>query len=210
VKPWPILSVLAVIVLLSAVLAVVAVMSVAAVPAVLVLGLVVLALIAAGSGRRHRPGRRAPMPPVPTDGDQGVPVHGSGAPPQLRWVFRWDSRPPATTLRDTRERVSVVLAECGLTGAAVEPALLVVTELLSNAVEHADGPRWLSLELGNATVRIEVGDDTPEPPQLQPPEPLRVRGRGLQLVEAVSSQWGWVEDAPGKVVWAEVPTRWPS
>jgi anti-sigma regulatory factor (Ser/Thr protein kinase) len=206
-KSRRILPLVAVIVLLGAVLAAVAVMSVAAVPAALVLGLAVLTLItAAGSGLRRR--RRRAMTPVPADVDQDVPVDGSGA-LQLQWIARWDFRPPVTTLRDTRERVAVVLAEWGLTGEAVEPALLVVTELLSNAVEHGHGPRWLSLELANGSVRVEVGDDAPEPPQLRSPEPLRVRGRGLQLVEAVSSQWGWIDDPPGKVVWAEVPTRWP-
>ena len=46
------------------------------------------------------------------------------------------------------------------------------------------------------------------PPQLQPIDPLGARGRGLQLVDGLSTGWGWAADPPGKVVWAEVPTRW--
>ena len=103
-----------------------------------------------------------------------------------------------------------MLAEWGLTGEAVEPTLLVITEMLSNAVEHGGGPRWLSLELVEESVHVEVCDDGPDPPRLQPHDPWASRGRGLQLVEALSSRWGWTDDPPGKVVWADVPTRWPA
>ena len=64
-------------------------------------------------------------------------------------------------LPDTRERVAVVLAEWGLTGEAVEPTLLVVTELLSNAAEHGHGPGWLAIELADGSVHVEVRDDAP-------------------------------------------------
>ena len=88
-------------------------------------------------------------------------------------------------LPGTRERVAVVLAEWGLTGEAVEPTLLVVTELLSNAVEHGRGPEWLSLELAGDAVHVRVRDHAPEQPTLRSADPLQVRGRGLQLVEAL-------------------------
>jgi anti-sigma regulatory factor (Ser/Thr protein kinase) len=204
-----ILSLVAIIVLLGAVVAAVAVMTVTVLPAALALGLAVLALIAgAGAGLRRRPGRRARTTPVPAALKDGV-VAGSGASPGRRWVVQWDSRPPVTALHEARERVAVVLAGWGLTGEAVEPTLLVVTELLSNAVEHGRGPGWLSLAFADESVRVEVRDDVPEPPSLRARDPLRVRGRGLQLVEAVASRWGVTDDPPGKVVWAEVGTRWP-
>ena len=96
-----------------------------------------------------------------------------------------------------------------VTGEAVEPTLLVVTELLSNAIDHGRDPVWLSIEMRDESVYVEVRDDAPEPPQLQPLKPLRVRGRGLEMIEAVSSGWGWTADPPGKIVWADVPTNWP-
>jgi hypothetical protein len=58
-------------------------------------------------------------------------------------------------------------------------------------------------------VRVEVRDAAAGPPRLQPHDPLRIRGRGLQLVDALATRWGWTGDPPGKVVWAEVPTSWP-
>jgi len=96
-----------------------------------------------------------------------------------------------------------------MTGEAVEPTLLVVTELLSNAIEYGRGPDWLSLALADDTVHVRVRDHTSEQPILHPPNPLQMRGRGLQVVTALS-RWGWTADPPGKVVWAEVPTRWPA
>jgi anti-sigma regulatory factor (Ser/Thr protein kinase) len=207
--PRRLLPLAAVIVLLAALVAAVAVMTVAALPAALALGLAVLALVAGGVTRLRRWSGRRASTTVLTDVDHDAPVAEPGAPP-LRWAVRWGSGPPAHLLPDTRERVAVVLAEWGLTGEAVEPTLLVVTELLSNAIEHARGPGRLSLELADDTVHVQVRDDAPEEPHLQSPDPLGTRGRGLQLVDALSSRWGWTDDSPGKVVWAEVPTRWPS
>jgi anti-sigma regulatory factor (Ser/Thr protein kinase) len=204
-----ILALAAVALLLGVALAAVAVMSVAALPVALVLGLTVIALvIGVGTRRQHRAGRHPRRPPPPAVVGHDAPVTGSGVSSQLRWATFWDAGPPVHALPDTRERVAVVLAEWGLTGEAVEPTLLVVTELLSNAAEHGHGPGWLAVELADGSVHVEVRDDTPEPPHLRRPDPSQVRGRGLQLVDALS-QWGWTDDPPGKVVWADVTTRWP-
>lgn len=184
-------------------LAAAVVITVAALPAVLALGVAVVALIA-GLGTRLRPDRRARTATLPAGDD--APDAGSVDPP-LSWTVGWDSRPPVHVLPETRERAAVVLAEWGLTGEAVETTLLVVTELLSNAMEHGGGPERLSLALADGTVRVRVCDHASERPELQVLDPLQVRGRGLHLVEALSSRWGWSDDPPGKVVWAEVPTR---
>ena len=197
------------VVLLAALAAVVAVVAVAALPAVLALGLAVLALVAGvGTRPRRRSARRVTPAPTPAEAVDDAPPARPGSPDRLRWMASLDSGPSARAVPDTRQRVTVVLAEWGLTGEAVEPTLLVVTELLSNAVDHGHGPRSLSLELADETVRVEVRDNDPEPPQRQPIDPLRARGRGLQLVDGLSTGWGWTADPPGKVVWAEVPTRW--
>lgn len=185
-KPRRILALVVVVLLVGAGLAL---MTAAALPVALALGFGVLALVA-GPGRRLR--RRS-----------GRDV------PRLCWTERWTSEPPVHAVPGTRGRVAVVLAEWGITGEAVEPALLVITELLSNAIDHAAGPVSLSVELVDGSVHVEVRDDGPEPPRLQPFDPSRVRGRGLQLVDALSARWDWIDDPPGKVVRAEVPTGWP-
>jgi anti-sigma regulatory factor (Ser/Thr protein kinase) len=96
-----------------------------------------------------------------------------------------------------------------VSGESAEPALLVVTELLSNAVDHGRGPVRVEVTPVNGSVRVEVQDGSPEPPRLQPPDPSRQRGRGVQMVDAVSERWGWTARGDGKVVWADVRTAWP-
>jgi anti-sigma regulatory factor (Ser/Thr protein kinase) len=202
---------------LGAVVAGLAVMTAAVLPLALVLGATVLALVAGvGTRLRHRAGwrrgRQAPGRSNVGRDDRGTGERSDGprGEPRLRWSTRWESNPPVHAVPHTRERVAAVLAEWGLTGEPVEPTMLVVTELLSNAIDHARGPVRLSVELSAETVHVEVCDATPDAPQLQPPDPTRARGRGVHLVEALSLHWGWTPDPPGKVVWADVPTEWPT
>jgi DNA-binding NarL/FixJ family response regulator len=87
----------------------------------------------------------------------------------------------------------------------LDAALLVTSELAANAVTHAESAFRLQLSLTSATLRIDVidyGDGAPEP---QPPSTSEEHGRGLHLIDAMTTAWG-IEDAPGvgKVVWAEL------
>jgi len=192
---------LAGVVVLLGVVAAVAVLVVVALPLALALGLTVCTLIvAAGTRLRRTPGpRRTASTPV---------VHRQSSP--LQWLTQWESAPPPDAVPVSRTRLTGVLAEWGLGGEAVEPALLVVTELLSNAIDHGRGPVRLVVEYSGELVHVEVHDGAPQPPRRQPHDLLRARGRGLQLVEALSLRWGWTDDPPGKLVWADVPTAWPT
>jgi anti-sigma regulatory factor (Ser/Thr protein kinase) len=196
------------------VVAVLVVVTAAAVPLVLALGVTVLALVAGGAVRPRRRagwrrGRPAPGPAGVARDDPGADGRGAASP--LRWSTRWESEPPVHAVPDTRDRVTLVLAEWGLADEAVEPTLMVVTELLSNTIDHARGPVALSVGLSAAgVVHVKVHDASPEPPQMRPPDPARIRGRGVYLVDALSLRWGWTPEPPGKVVWADVPTEWPT
>jgi anti-sigma regulatory factor (Ser/Thr protein kinase) len=91
--------------------------------------------------------------------------------------------------------------------AASDDLLLVTSELVTNAVRHGDGEVEVRVEVGPATVRIEVVDDgdvvVPEPPAVIPVD--GPGGWGLHLVRAVSQAWGSGLDAHGRtLVWAEV------
>ena len=178
--------------------AVLVVVTAAAVPVVLALGAATIALVAGGVVRpRRRAGWRRDRP-APT-------------PAPLWWSTRWDAEPPVHAVPDTRDRVTLVLAEWGLTDEAVEPTLMVVTELLSNTIDHARGPVSVSVGMSaGGVVHVKVQDASPEPPQMRPPDPARIRGRGVYLVDALSLRWGWTPEPPGKVVWADVPTAWPT
>jgi anti-sigma regulatory factor (Ser/Thr protein kinase) len=93
---------------------------------------------------------------------------------------------------------------------AEDAALLVLSELLSNAVVHGKVPRGREVETRYLRmaggVRIEVHDTARELPRPLPlPGGEMCSGRGLFLVEAVADRWGVTERAGlGKVVWAEV------
>ncbi|MET9852807.1 ATP-binding protein [Streptomyces sp. NPDC006450] len=85
-----------------------------------------------------------------------------------------------------------------------EDALLLVSELLTNASLHADGCRELVLTAGE-TLRIEVCDGTTVLPLLHPaPRRGMPGGHGLHIVERLSDRWGTHTHDNGKAVWAEI------
>ena len=50
-------------------------------------------------------------------------------------------------------------------------------------------------------VRVEVDDDSGEPPVLLDPAPHAESGRGILLVESLAAEWGWTARDHGKTVW---------
>lgn len=89
---------------------------------------------------------------------------------------------------------------------AVDDALIVVSELVTNAITHADSPCQVRLSIDDTSVRVEVLDDGVGTPDPQPPSPTSEHGRGLHLISALTAAWG-IEQIPddGKIVWAELP-----
>lgn len=102
----------------------------------------------------------------------------------------------------------------GLPGEVTDTALIVVSELVSNAVDAARrldrlSTVGLSLRLFPGYLLAEVVDGSPQTPFLvEEADVLSEHGRGLQLVDALTDgRWGWFRwpAAPGrKVVWARV------
>ncbi|MFE3639289.1 ATP-binding protein [Streptomyces cellostaticus] len=127
-------------------------------------------------------------------------------PGPLRHSRTWDRGAPR--IAEARDAVGVLLAQAlpAPGGRAVQDAKLVASELVTNAVKHAPGPCALRLELSpDATaLSITVVDTSPELPRQPPPDPARVGGHGLLLVNMLS---GGLEVAPlphGKRVTATV------
>jgi anti-sigma regulatory factor (Ser/Thr protein kinase) len=90
----------------------------------------------------------------------------------------------------------------------VDNALLVTSELCTNAVLHGSGRIDIFVTLNPDALRIAVVDDgrrTPErwPKQVATPT---LGGRGLRIVDALASTWGNNFDPTGRTrVWAEMP-----
>ena len=102
-----------------------------------------------------------------------------------------------------RALVRDALRDWGL-GVISDDAALVVTELVTNAVRHGGSAFRLQLSRTAGAFRIEVVDDGEGTPEPQPPDTEAEGGRGIMLVDAMSSSWG-VENVPqGKLVWAEI------
>ena len=102
-----------------------------------------------------------------------------------------------------RALVRDALRDWGL-NAISDDATLVVTELVTNAVTHGGSVFRVQLSRTSGAFRIEVVDDGEGTPEPQPPDTEAEGGRGIMLVDAMSSSWG-VENVPqGKLVWAEI------
>lgn len=101
-----------------------------------------------------------------------------------------------------RHRTAEILREWGCDH-LVADAELVVTELVTNAIVHAETGCEVSVELTADGVRISVSDgDGSNRPQPQPFDLEREGGRGLLIVSALANAWGISPGASGKTVWA--------
>ena len=82
---------------------------------------------------------------------------------------------------------------------------LIVSELVTNAIVHAATPAELRAQWSNGVLRLEVMDNAEgSPPDPRIADPDDEGGRGLLLVDALSTAWGVESTDHGKVVWAEV------
>jgi anti-anti-sigma regulatory factor len=89
----------------------------------------------------------------------------------------------------------------------VDDAQVVVTELVSNAVRHAEGDLRLLVLLGDRLLHLSVADSSEKQPHLILPDPdTGEGGRGLLLIDAIAAAWGSSPTPDGKVVWATLRT----
>ena len=91
--------------------------------------------------------------------------------------------------------------------AAAEDVLLVVSELVTNACLHADGPEELRLGAGPKVLRLEIVDlGTGAPSPRTPHRAGRPGGHGMFIVQRLCLDWGVVRnpEGTGKTVWAEL------
>lgn len=85
-----------------------------------------------------------------------------------------------------------------------ETAALVLSELVTNALEHGQTQRLtVALRIEDERTTIAVTDESVSAPQVQPGGVLKDHGQGLRIVEHLVEDWGWSFRDPGhKVVWA--------
>ena len=119
-------------------------------------------------------------------------------------TVRWPFRPILAATTEARRRVIGQLRAWGISTEDAEPVVLVAHELVTNAVEHARTPLELAVSFDGSDVVVEVHDQSPLQPHLQPFNPAAARGRGLQLVAVLASRWNCVRYACGKTIRAVI------
>ncbi|MET8624096.1 ATP-binding protein [Kitasatospora sp. NPDC004669] len=162
--------------------------------------------------QRGRPGR----PTRPDRGPGRKPGRkASGDPAEGVWRFR--AAAEEASVPRTRHAVRDRLLAQGMAGVRyqelVDDLLLIVSELVSNAVTHAAelSPEVITeLSVRRGWVRVSVEDGDPYHPKALESDTGRTGGRGLLLVKSVTLQAGGVCDVErtgegGKVIWASLP-----
>lgn len=85
-----------------------------------------------------------------------------------------------------------------------DAAVLLVDECVANAVRYGRGRFELTVRRSAGRLRVEVVDNSAAPPVRVVTHPDSESGRGLAIVEMLSSQWGSDPIEGGKVVWFEL------
>ncbi|MFJ7325946.1 ATP-binding protein [Streptomyces cyaneofuscatus] len=96
-----------------------------------------------------------------------------------------------------------------------ETLILLISELVTNAVVHTGCPAVLRMLFGGGgggagTVRVEVADASDRPPLQRHAEGEDTNGRGLELVDGLADRWGWQPEGAGKQIWCEVDRGAPT
>jgi anti-sigma regulatory factor (Ser/Thr protein kinase) len=106
--------------------------------------------------------------------------------------------------REARAHVRRCLLAIGANQQTGDVALLLTSEVVTNALRHAPPPRELRVRQGAGLLRVEVSDSHPLPPRRREPDAESPGGRGLWLLDALAIRWGHLREGEGKVVWFEV------
>lgn len=117
--------------------------------------------------------------------------------------------PTPSSVRQARALVRRVLTSAGdVPTDVVDRAVLVTSELATNAVRHAGTPYTVEVWLAEV-IEIAVADACPRLPEQRSPLPHESSGRGLQLLDRLGDAW-WVEShADGKRVWWRLSVEGP-
>jgi len=83
-----------------------------------------------------------------------------------------------------------------------QDVVLVVSELVTNAVVHAQSPPEVVATFDEGRLRLEVHDRDRNPPAVRS-EGGYIGGYGLRLVDRLTDGWGWEPTPAGKRIWVE-------
>lgn len=124
-----------------------------------------------------------------------------------QYAFDGDAQAPARA----RHHVRKALCSWRMPEDTVDTAVLLASEITTNAVQHTTSP-LIQLELlrRDGEVEVAVRDSGPRPARSLHAISEEIgdlwdeNGRGLDLVRRLSSRWGASEAGPGLRVWATI------
>jgi serine phosphatase RsbU (regulator of sigma subunit)/anti-sigma regulatory factor (Ser/Thr protein kinase) len=133
----------------------------------------------------HRPGGRDPVLPLRDCGDE-----------------LWLAASPAN-VSHARQWVTRRLDACGAQD-AIDIVVLLTSEIVTNAIVHAQTPLTLRVEPVEGGVRVAVSDGDPEVPAMGEFNLHSSGGRGMALLDTLAEDWGVQVERNGKTVWFDV------
>jgi len=100
-----------------------------------------------------------------------------------------------------RQRIAAWLAVRECPPELCEDVLLIVSELVTNAIVHAGSAATVVASQSDGAIRVEVHDHGTDAPMVRDRD-RGPGGLGLRLVASLADAWGWEPNDDGKLVWA--------
>jgi anti-sigma regulatory factor (Ser/Thr protein kinase) len=147
------------------------------------------------------------IPPAPLSAASAEEKPSPAAGPTAERGFRFQLPAHPSTPGRARRLARAALAGWRIAEDVHDTTLLVISELVTNAVVHTGGQGVVGeVRPVPGALRVTVRDEgcAAEELQVRPPDPEREHGRGLLLVDTLCRAWGAQRQDAGMLVWAEV------
>ena len=122
-------------------------------------------------------------------------------------LVRTNLQPRPREVGRARRTLATLLQQWGIRGDGADIAILLTSELVTNAIRHGKGPVVMEARLSGGRLRVEISDADVTVIRAEPASLESVQGRGLYLVDALADTWGADHAVTGKKVWFELAQR---
>ncbi|MFG1708222.1 ATP-binding protein [Nonomuraea sp. M3C6] len=132
-----------------------------------------------------------------------------------RMQYAWPLHEDARTVGHARAAIRHELSALTLSSDLIDDAVLMVSELITNALLYGDGPYELVLHIDTKEIMCVVVDSSPLLPAPSPPDVQAEHGRGLRIVARLSDGFYGCHpqryithpDLVGKATWFAIPRQ---